>query len=1012
MAGFNPLNNLKLQYKIMLPVGIIMACLLAAMAGVLVTKSRELLMDDAMRFASTQAGKSALEIKTSFEEALDVARTTSDVFSGMIRSRVPVDREAMNITLKTILEGNHELLGIWAVFEPNALDGKDEEFKNTEGYDSTGRFATYFNRITGTISQTIAQSYTEPGDGDYYLLPLKAGHPMIMPPYEYEVSGKKVAMTCICVPVLMKGKPIGVVGVDMSLADMNEMVGKIRPYETGYAYLSTSEGIVVAHKVESNIGLNIFDLPFFEDISTLKDSVQNGKQYITYYTSPSTNGKVLAIFEPILFDHTDQSWTIVVVIPTEKVMEKSHTILMLAWTMIPITILLVLLTIFLVARSISRPIARSVAFAEQIAAGHLDSTLNVKSKDEIGSLANALNSIPVTLNKVISGTLEMVTRIEHGELMTRSEPSEFPGDYSKVVEGINLISDSFVDHLNQFPAPAIIVDKEMNLLFINSAARRITGKKVEELLGSRCHDELNSSHCNTRHCVVQRAFTSGKPCTDEMILTVGDEKYEIKYSGIPVRNKKGEVVAALEFLVDQTEIKVQQRRSEKVAEYLGQEVELLSHTMENVAQGNLDTSYEVSEADSDTAQVHDMFVGIQTSVNSTIATLAANMEKTRKIAEYSAAEVESLSDAMNRVAAGDLTSTYEPAESDEDTEDTRQAFAGIATAINASTINLASIMRDIQNNSASLNDSSQELDTISSGLLSATEQMSVQAGNVAGATEEMSATINSMASVAEETSTNVSSVSATTEQMSGNMHSVAGAVEEMSASIKEINKHAENGSRIAGNAMDMANNAGETMNLLGQAAQEIDKVTEVIKRIAEQTNLLALNATIEAASAGEAGKGFAVVAGEIKELANQSAKAAEEIAEKIGGMQKNAGKAVTVMGEISEIISTINDSVSSISRAMGEQDKAASEISARVDETNVGATNIAQSISEISQGTVIMSQNASEAAKASNEVASNIQGVGEAVSETNENAKLVSDASKSLSEMANDMNNLVSGFKV
>ncbi len=158
---------------------------------------------------------------------------------------------------------------------------------------------------------------------------------------------------------------------------------------------------------------------------------------------------------------------------------------------------------------------------------------------------------------------------------------------------------------------------------------------------------------------------------------------------------------------------------------------------------------------------------------------------------------------------------------------------------------------------------------------------------MASAAEEMSVSVASISSASEEMSINVGTISSAAEQTSTNVSVVSGAVGEISSSFADVLKDVHEGSNIAGDASRMADSATETIQLLNRSGAEISKVTETIKMIALQTNLLALNATIEATSAGEAGKGFAVVAHEIKELANQSAKAAEDIARKIEGVQND-----------------------------------------------------------------------------------------------------------------------------
>ncbi|MBF0552253.1 MAG: methyl-accepting chemotaxis protein, partial [Deltaproteobacteria bacterium] len=257
-----------------------------------------------------------------------------------------------------------------------------------------------------------------------------------------------------------------------------------------------------------------------------------------------------------------------------------------------------------------------------------------------------------------------------------------------------------------------------------------------------------------------------------------------------------------------------------------------------------------------------------------------------------------VADAM---AEGDLTRRL--------TMNAKDEIGDLARSLDRSNDQLSIVMLDIQENAKSLASQSEELSTVASALVANSDQMSAQSSNVAGASEQMSTNINTMASAAEEMSVNISTVSSAAEQMSQSMNTVASAVEEVTVSIDEIARNADAGAKVAYQATQMSATATETMNTLGTAARAIGKVTEVIKRIAEQTNLLALNATIEAASAGEAGKGFAVVANEIKELASQSAQAAEDIANKIEGVQFNTNEAVEVIKKVSEIIETISQSV-------------------------------------------------------------------------------------------------------
>jgi methyl-accepting chemotaxis protein len=218
---------------------------------------------------------------------------------------------------------------------------------------------------------------------------------------------------------------------------------------------------------------------------------------------------------------------------------------------------------------------------------------------------------------------------------------------------------------------------------------------------------------------------------------------------------------------------------------------------------------------------------------------------------------------------------------------------------------------------------------------------------LSSSSSELEATARALSSTAEETNVQSASVASAAEQTAANVQAVATATEELAASAQEIGGQVAHAATKSSSAVDRARETNGLVSDLSTSAHRIGDVINMIRAIAEQTNLLALNATIEAARAGEAGKGFAVVAAEVKGLADQTAKATEEISSQITGMQGITEKTVTAIADIARQIEEMSALSNSVAAAVEEQQAATGEIARNVSEAARGTQEVTANIEQV-----------------------------------------------------------------
>lgn len=542
-----------------------------------------------------------------------------------------------------------------------------------------------------------------------------------------------------------------------------------------------------------------------------------------------------------------------------------------------------------VTRSITRPVKSLVAATEKLALGETGHKVDVNSRDEIGMLADSFRKMVGNVTALVHDTQELTEAAVEGRLSVRADASAHQGDFKRIVEGVNTTIGSLVGFLDAMPAPAMILDRDFNIRYINGIGARIGGRSPQQLIGTKCYDYYNTSDCKTNNCACYRAMGSGSEAKGETDAHPNGLNLEISYTAVAVKDGQGNTIGAFEVISDQTEIRQTARRAEKVAAFQTQETLKLTEGLGEISKGNFDFALAASESDSDTGEAKRVF--------------------------------EKIRDGLKQMGS-----------------------------------NLRVTFKEITEGVDTLSSSSTQLAAISRQMSSGADQTSGKAGMVASAADAMS--------------TNMTSVAAAIEEASASINAVATAVEEMTTTIEDVAASSEKARNMTNNAVTRVQEVTRQVNELGKAAKDIGKVTEIISSVCAQTNLLALNATIEAARAGSAGKGFAVVANEIKELAQQTASATEDIKTRIENIQTSSADTVADVEKISGIVQEVNDITYTIATAIEEQSAVTRDISNNVIQVAQGIEDVTHRVSETSSVASSIAQDMSEVNNASREISS------------------------------------------
>ncbi|OJV42247.1 methyl-accepting chemotaxis protein, partial [Hydrogenophaga sp. 70-12] len=425
------LASLSLRTKLLLMVvGVVLAGFAATVVS-LTRQAGQLQEKTALMYAEELATRNAAQIGAELNATMTAARTLAQSLAGL-KASGRADRAQADALLKSVLEGSPQFLGVWTAWEPDAFDGRDAEFAGKPGHDASGRYIPYWNRGSGVASVEVLVDYDKPGAGDYYQLPKRSGQETLIEPYKYTVAGKEVLITTTSVPIVMGGRLVGVAGIDVALSSLQDKVGAIRVYDTGYASLLSAGGLFVGDRDPANVGR---ELTAADEREPLNASLRDGRVVRVNHEDPRLDTEVTRIYVPVQVGKDRSLWAFAATVPQDRILAEVNALRVTAGTLGAVSVALVSLgLLWALQRLVLRPLggepAEAVAVSERVARGDLGQPVPVRPGDQHSLMAQLAR-----MQRDLAGVVARVRQGAEAVATASSEISQGNQDLSGRTEG-------------------------------------------------------------------------------------------------------------------------------------------------------------------------------------------------------------------------------------------------------------------------------------------------------------------------------------------------------------------------------------------------------------------------------------------------------------------------------------------------------------------------------------------------------------------------------------------------
>ena len=399
-------NRMSLRARILLPVLGILGLGLLAVILVLVSLTGQEFKKAAYSENQWVAQRFAQQVSTDLGLNIGAVRDLAKTFEAL-KDRGVTDRQVYDDILKTQLLSHPSILAAWTVWEPNALDGKDKAWVGKPGHDATGRYVpAWFRDASGNPTELPVLDYSNPGAGDFYLVPQADGKEFFQDPFHFSRTGKKedeAFLARYAVPLTVGGRFVGAVGVDLGLESLAKLTKETRVFETGYVGVITNSGVRVTHLKPQLVGKLIGDdTPKVKD--ALLKAVATGQEFVLTKPNLADGSISLLNYAPVGTGIWEKPWSLVAIAPLSKLLQIQDIMALVASVLGLITFFAIGGAVLFVVNRVTRPVRVVAGILKTIADGEGDLTqrLGLTRTDEIGDLSRSYDAFVDKLSEMIS----------------------------------------------------------------------------------------------------------------------------------------------------------------------------------------------------------------------------------------------------------------------------------------------------------------------------------------------------------------------------------------------------------------------------------------------------------------------------------------------------------------------------------------------------------------------------------------------------------------------------------